>query len=282
MLASPNPDGRSNARRRSAVGQRPRHHAAGLAGMWIIDFGVDMPEAEAALYEAPFEYVRRVREAERATASRAATARAVVAPCEPAAGDAGGARAVSTGTSSPRRVSKHRLFVWLDAETSCPTAQLVAIARDDDYTFGVLHSRVHELWALAHGHPARESSRLPLHPHDLLRDLPVPAPHRRAARGDRGGRPPRSSTSATAGSTRPASTPAELAKRTLTNLYNAAPDLARATPTPPSTPPSSPPTAGPPTSPTTDLLDAAPRPQPGTRAGIGSTTEATEPTVVCP
>ena len=26
--------------------------------MWIIDFGTEMPESEAALYEAPFEYVR--------------------------------------------------------------------------------------------------------------------------------------------------------------------------------------------------------------------------------
>ena len=27
-------------------------------GMWIIDFGTDMPEADAALFEAPFEYVK--------------------------------------------------------------------------------------------------------------------------------------------------------------------------------------------------------------------------------
>ncbi len=46
------------------------------------------------------------------------------------------------------RVTKHRLFVWLPAAV-LPDNQIIVIARDDDYTFGVLHSRVHELWALA-------------------------------------------------------------------------------------------------------------------------------------
>src|SRR3990172_11382201 len=32
-----------------------------------------------------------------------------------------------------------------------PDSQVIVIARDDDYTFGVLHSRVHETWALATG-----------------------------------------------------------------------------------------------------------------------------------
>ncbi len=37
-----------------------------------------------------------------------------------------------------------------------PDHQLVAFARSDDYFFGVLHSRVHEVWALAHGTQVRE------------------------------------------------------------------------------------------------------------------------------
>lgn len=45
------------------------------------------------------------------------------------------------------RVAKHRLFVWLPAQT-LPDCQLVVIARDDDTTFGILHSRFHELWSL--------------------------------------------------------------------------------------------------------------------------------------
>jgi type II restriction/modification system DNA methylase subunit YeeA len=44
-------------------------------------------------------------------------------------------------------VAKHRLFVWLD-RAIIPDHQLIAITRDDDTTFGILHSRFHELWAL--------------------------------------------------------------------------------------------------------------------------------------
>ena len=47
-------------------------------------------------------------------------------------------------------VSKHRLFVWLDAGV-CPDHQLIVIARDDDMTFGILHSRFHEAWSLRLG-----------------------------------------------------------------------------------------------------------------------------------
>jgi type II restriction/modification system DNA methylase subunit YeeA len=44
-------------------------------------------------------------------------------------------------------VAKHRVFVWLDPAVT-PDHQLIAITRDDDTTFGILHSRFHELWAL--------------------------------------------------------------------------------------------------------------------------------------
>ena len=47
-------------------------------------------------------------------------------------------------------VAKHRLFAWLDARI-CPDHQLIVIARDDDTTFGILHSRFHEAWSLRLG-----------------------------------------------------------------------------------------------------------------------------------
>ncbi|MDE0345710.1 MAG: class I SAM-dependent DNA methyltransferase, partial [Boseongicola sp.] len=40
--------------------------------------------------------------------------------------------------------------VWLEAGI-CPDHQLIAIARDDDVTFGILHSRFHEAWSLRLG-----------------------------------------------------------------------------------------------------------------------------------
>ncbi len=45
------------------------------------------------------------------------------------------------------RVSKHRLFVW-QPKVVLPDTAVVAVLRQDDSTFGILHSRVHELWSL--------------------------------------------------------------------------------------------------------------------------------------
>jgi type II restriction/modification system DNA methylase subunit YeeA len=51
--------------------------------------------------------------------------------------------------------SKHRIFVWLHPP-ELPDHQLIVFARSDDYFFGVLHSRLHELWARAQGTQLRE------------------------------------------------------------------------------------------------------------------------------
>jgi type II restriction/modification system DNA methylase subunit YeeA len=48
------------------------------------------------------------------------------------------------------QVAKHRIFVWLDS-TIQPHQTVIAIARDDDTSFGILHSRFHELWSLRMG-----------------------------------------------------------------------------------------------------------------------------------
>ena len=48
------------------------------------------------------------------------------------------------------RVAKFRLFVWAPASV-VPDSRVVLIARDDDTAFGILHSRFHELWSLALG-----------------------------------------------------------------------------------------------------------------------------------
>ena len=44
-------------------------------------------------------------------------------------------------------MAKHRLFVWLDARV-VPDSKVIVIARDNDVTFGILHSRFHEAWSL--------------------------------------------------------------------------------------------------------------------------------------
>jgi hypothetical protein len=52
-------------------------------------------------------------------------------------------------------VSKHRIFIWLD-EVYLPDHQTRAFGRSDDCFFGVLHSRIHEVWARAQGTQVRE------------------------------------------------------------------------------------------------------------------------------
>ena len=116
------------------------------AGKWIVDFGWEMPEAEAALYEEPFrhakEHVWPMRRQNRRESYRDHWWRHV----EPRQGMwralGGLARYIATA-----RVAKHRLFVWLDARL-LPDSKVIVIARDDDVTFGILHSRFHEAWSL--------------------------------------------------------------------------------------------------------------------------------------
>ncbi len=48
------------------------------------------------------------------------------------------------------RVSKFRLFAWLNGNT-LPDSALIVFARSDDLFFGVLHSHFHEVWALRMG-----------------------------------------------------------------------------------------------------------------------------------
>ena len=113
---------------------------------WIVDFGVDMSAWDAALYEAPFAYVaeqvKPVRDLVRNPLER--TRWWLHARPAPDLRKAvkGLNRFIATA-----RVAKHRLFVWVKPPVTCD-GQLVLVARADDTTFGILHSRFHELWAL--------------------------------------------------------------------------------------------------------------------------------------
>ena len=119
------------------------------ADKWIVDFGWTMSESEAALYEAPFAYIAEHVKPVRASNKREAYARYWWRHVEPRQGMWHTLQGVSRYVATPT-VAKHRLFVWMQHEV-CPDHQLIAIARDDDTTFGILHSRFHELWALRMG-----------------------------------------------------------------------------------------------------------------------------------
>lgn len=148
LLAGPNPNGRPNSDvivpwvNGLDVTRRPRD-------MFIVDFGVDMPEREAAMYVAPFGHILRAVKPERVMNKRVvyATRWWLHVEARPAMRRqlARQRRFLATPT-----VARYRSFSWISSPT-LPDHQLIVFAREDDYFFGVMHSRVHELWALNKG-----------------------------------------------------------------------------------------------------------------------------------
>ena len=192
--------------------------------MWIVDFGHDTSEAKAALYEIPFEHVRThvkpIRDENRRERRRLLWW--LFSETAPSMRNA--VSRLSRFLVTPA-VSTHPLFVWLDASV-VPDQQLIVFARQDDYFFGVLHSRAHEVWSLRMGTSLEDRPRYT--PTTCFETFPLPWPL-----GQEAWRDPRLHAIAEAARTLdeqrrawldpPGATAAELKKRTLTHLYNARP-----------------------------------------------------------
>lgn len=224
MIAAPlNPNGRPNLDvmrpwvNGMDVTRRPR-------GMWIIDFGVDMPEAEAAMYEAPFEFLRRHVWPDRSQNRRESYRQRWWIHVEPRPAMRAALDPLKRYIVTPT-VAKHRLFAWL-AHPTLPDHQLIVIAREDEYFFGVLHSRPHELWSLRMGTSLEDRPRYT--PTTTFETFPFPWPP-----GTEPTSAPRVTAIADAARelvekrdrwlNPEGATEAELKKRTLTNLYNQRP-----------------------------------------------------------
>ena len=143
-----NPNGRPNSdvlapwMNGMAITRRP-------ADKWIVDFGWTMESEEAALYEAPFqhaqEHVYPMRQRNRIKEHRLHWWRHLRSRQGMWKALDGLARYIVTPN-----YAKHRVFDWLDPRI-CPANTLIVIAREDDTTFGILHSRFHEVWSLRMG-----------------------------------------------------------------------------------------------------------------------------------
>jgi type II restriction/modification system DNA methylase subunit YeeA len=115
---------------------------------------------------------------------------------------------------------KHRIFSWLRPET-LPDSALIAVARDDDFMLGVLHSRVHELWARAMGTQLETRSRYT--PTTTFETFPFPRPTT-PEQSEAINEAARELDRLRAGWLNPPGlSTAELNHRTLTNLYNVRP-----------------------------------------------------------
>jgi type II restriction/modification system DNA methylase subunit YeeA len=195
------------------------------ADAWVIDFGTDTPEADAALYELPFEYLKKHAYPFRLKNKREGyrkrwwihgeprpELRAAIAPL---------ARFIATPG-----VSKHRLFTWLTKDM-LPDHAVFAFARDDDYFFGVLHSRVHEVWALHMGTALEDRPRYT--PTSTFETFPFPWPPGTEPKDDPqvkaiGDAARELVEKRDAWLNPPGTTEQERRDRTLTNLYNKRPE----------------------------------------------------------
>jgi type II restriction/modification system DNA methylase subunit YeeA len=214
LAMPPNPNGRPNSdvvrpwANGMDVTRRP-------SDTWIVDFGVHLLEADAALYQAPYEHVKRVVKPARDANRRESRRRNWWLHGETVPALRGALAGLRRFVATPR-VAKHRLFVWLDAAV-LPDSRLVVVARDDDYTLGVLHSRFHELWSLRLGGTLEDR---PFYtPRTTFETFPFPSSSKEqaariaaaAAELDR---------LRSAWLNPEGASAAELKRRTLTNLYN--------------------------------------------------------------
>jgi type II restriction/modification system DNA methylase subunit YeeA len=128
---------------------------------WIIDFPRELTEAQASLYQAPFDYLRRTQydpasELDRRTLREAR---------ENARDDHARTRwwelywprpEMRRATQKLTRylvtgeTSEHRVFVWL-CPPVLPDKNLIVFAREDDFFLGILQSATHEAWATSIG-----------------------------------------------------------------------------------------------------------------------------------
>ena len=148
LLEPLNPNGRPNSDV-LAPWSNGRDVTTRSSGQWIIDFGPRGTLAASSLYEKPFarvlQQVKPLRDGLRRKAYRELWWRYQ----EPQPKLRAALDELQRYIVSPR-VAKYRLFAWLPSRF-VPDSAVVAIARDDDTTFGILHSRFHELWSLRMG-----------------------------------------------------------------------------------------------------------------------------------
>ena len=220
MLSQPNPHGKPNSdvikrwMNGRDINQRPRN-------MWIIDFGTDMSEFDAALYEVPFAHVVANVKPDRVNNRMRRRAERWWLHGSPATNMRNALQDLSRyiGTS---QVSRHRIFSYIDGDVM-PDHTIIVFARDDDYTFGVLHSQFHRIWALRMGTQLETRPRYT--PTTCFETFPFPRPT--DAQRDAIAEAARELNRLREGWLNPVDTEGEpvvfgvdLRRRTLTNLYN--------------------------------------------------------------
>jgi hypothetical protein len=108
-----------------------------------------MTESDAALYELPFQYIESHVKPERLSNARETYKKNWWKHGEPRIAMRLALKKIDRYFAVTAH-QKHFFFTWID-KSVLPDKALIVIARADDTTFGILHSRFHELWALRMG-----------------------------------------------------------------------------------------------------------------------------------
>jgi len=169
-LGQPNPNGRPNS---DIV--KPWFNGLDITrrqrDMWIVDFGIDMTEAEASLYELPFAYAKGHVQPTRVGNSVTDTSETWWLFHRPRPLMRKAIKNLPRFIVTPE-VAKHRVFAWMSSPT-VPDKNLTITTRSDDATFGILHSRFHELWSLRLGTSLEDRPRYT--PTTTFETFPFPA-----------------------------------------------------------------------------------------------------------
>lgn len=153
-LTQPNPNNQPNS---DVLFQKmnARDLSNRYSDKWIIAFDPNSSDLDSSLYEKPWAYAQeKIKPARKCTKKEGE-----VQPWDieqekywwrhwnPRQELRSKISSISKYIATPR-VAKHRFFVWLDKKV-LPDTRLFAICSDKDFVFGILSSRIHEIWSLA-------------------------------------------------------------------------------------------------------------------------------------
>jgi hypothetical protein len=142
------------------------------ARKFIIDYFGVSDQASASQYEGPFEHLKAKVLQERQNNRDERLTKLWWLHRRSAEDMRLATRPIPRFIATPA-LSKHRVFAWLEHPT-LPDHQLYVFARADDFSFGVLHSRFHAVWALKLG--TRLETRPRYTPTTCFETFPFPFP----------------------------------------------------------------------------------------------------------
>lgn len=183
LLSPTNPNGRTN----SEI-LRPTLNGSALTSnktdTWLIDFPRGLSEMDASLWEEPFQFLKDAK----------------YDPEDPELGTLKEFRR-SVRDESPRTewwttywprpdvraklrnltryavtamTAEHRCFIWLQLPT-IPDNNTIIFARDDDTSFGIIHSKFHEFWTTLVGNRMGAGNQRRYNPATVFETFPFPA-----------------------------------------------------------------------------------------------------------